>query len=338
MTNLDLRQNHLIQAHVLDGLSSLPSNSVQMVVTSPPYWGMRRYDFGMHSVWPDKLKVPFGAEAKPEQYIERTRLLLELLKPKIKDDGTIWWNLRDSYFTRAILRDSSSERLAAFEGRLNRKWKDAPLKRTSSGHSYLKDKDLTLIPFLVAYEAQKLGYWVRAFVTWEKETLAPEKSIDRPVLSHEYLIMLTKSRFYKWNSDKAVEAVVNGNGLIERQLRSVWTMKPSLGRNGHPAPFPEKLVRRCIDLSSNERDVVLDPFIGSGTTAIVAYETNRKFVGIDLVRKYLNHAKKDLITRFPKLKVNIMRIVPKKTSKPISKVKNKKISKTVKKALVKNKK
>ena len=312
MTNLDLRRNHLVHAHILNGIDSIPSNSVQTIITSPPYWGMRRYDLGLPAIWPDKLKVPFGAEPKPEQYVERTKLILSLLKDKLKDDGTIWWNLRDSYFTRVILRDSSSERLAAFEGRLNRKWKDAPLKRTSSGHAYLKDKDLTLIPFLVAYEAQKLGYWVRSFITWEKEIIAPEKNIDRPVLSHEYIIMLTKSRFYKWNTDKAIENAVNGNGLFDRQLRSVWTMKPSAGRNGHPAPFSEELVQKCIELSSNEGDIVLDPFIGSGTTAVVAYRTKRRFIGIDLVKKYLRSAQKYLKANFPKLKINITRINRKK--------------------------
>jgi DNA modification methylase len=301
-----------VHAHVLDGIDVIPSNSVQMVITSPPYWGMRRYDLGLPATWPDKLEVPFGAEPKPEQYVERTKQILALLKDKLKDDGTIWWNLRDTYFTRAILRDSSSERLAAFEGRLNRKWKDAPLKRTSSGHVYLKDKDLTLIPFWVAYEAQKMGFWVRSFITWEKETVAPEKNIDRPALSHEYIIMLTKSRFYKWNSDDAVETVINGNGATERQLRSVWKMKPSYGRNGHPAPFSEKLVQKCIELSSNEHDIVLDPFVGSGTTAVVAYKIKRKFIGIDLVKRYLNGAQKDLQKKFPKLNISITRISHKK--------------------------
>lgn len=307
MAKLDLQHNYLLHAHVLDGLNCIPSNSIQMVVTSPPYWGMRRYDSGLAATWPDKLKVPFGAEAKPEQYVERTKLILSILKDKLKDDGTIWWNLRDSYFTRTILRDSSTERLAAFEGRLNRKWKDAPLKRTSSGHEYLKDKDLTLIPFLVAFEAQKLGFWIRSIVTWEKEIVAPERSIDRPVLSHEYIIMLTKSRFYKWNIDKAVENITNGNVNVERQLRSVWKIKPSFGRNGHPAPFSEKLVQRCVELSSSEYDVVLDPFVGSGTTAIVAHNIKRKFVGIDLVRKYLVIAKKDLNANFPNLNIDIIK-------------------------------
>lgn len=324
MAILNLIQNHLIHAHVLDGISMLEDKSVQMVITSPPYWGMRKYENGLSKAWPDKLKCPFGAEPKPEQYIERTKLVLSKLLDKLKDDGTIWWNLRDSYFTRAILRDSSSERMAAFEGKLNRTWKDAPLKRTSSGHLYLKDKDMTLIPFFVAYEAQKLGYWVRSFVTWEKEVLAPEKNIDRPSLSHEYVIMLTKSRFYKWNSDKAVEQSVNGKGSKARQLRSVWTIKPSTGRKGHPAPFSETLVQRCIELSSDETDVVLDPFIGGGTTAIVACRSNRNFIGIDLVRNYLNIAKNRIKVEFPDLDVQIIKPVPQKSTTKKAKSVNKK--------------
>jgi DNA modification methylase len=293
MLELDRKSNWLIHAHVLNALEQLPSNSVQAVVTSPPYWGMRRYKRGLKTVWPDKLDSPFGAEQTPEQYVTRTCEVLSRLKEPLKDDGVIWWNLGDTYFTRTIIRQSSSERLDAFEGRRKDTWKDARYKRSSGGHDYLKDKDLTLIPFLVAHEAQKLGYWVRSIIIWEKENFVPDPRLDRPSLSHEYVLMLTKSRTYRWNEKTAKENGTDIETTPQRQLRSVWTMSTSSG-NGHPAPFPEELVKRCILLSTRKNDVVLDPFIGSGTTAVAAEGLGRRFIGIDAVKSYLNQAANSL--------------------------------------------
>jgi DNA modification methylase len=307
MIDLTGQESFLIHAHVLDALHMIPPNSVQTIITSPPYWGMRRYQTGLSAAWPDHLDTPFGTEPKPEQYVERSRVLLEQLQGKLRNDGVIWWNLGDTYFTRTIIRESSSERLAAFEGRRKDSWRDAPLKRTSSGHSYLKDKDLTLLPFLVAVEAQKLGFWVRSVITWEKESVVPEPQTDRPVLSHEYVLMLTKSRFYKWNRNAATEAaasdkpLINGEPALTRQLRSVWRLKTSAGRNGHPAPFPDSLVERCVRLSTEIGDMVLDPFIGSGTTALVAHRLGRRFIGMDNVASYLDQAAAMLEKSYPRI-------------------------------------
>ncbi|HZQ06924.1 MAG TPA: site-specific DNA-methyltransferase [Anaerolineae bacterium] len=287
------QSNLLINAHVLDALDILAANSVQTVVTSPPYWGMRRYRKGMKCQWPDKVNVPFGAEPTPELYVHRTREVLCRLKNCLRSDGIIWWNLGDTYFTRAILRESSSERLAAFEGRRKDKWVSAPLKRYSSGHQYLKDKDLTLMPFLIAHSAQQIGLWLRSVIIWEKENHLPEPRIDRPVSSHEYILMFTKSKHYKWNYARARERRMSDESE-ERQLRTIWKMSTAGGKVGHPAMFPEELVERCIQLSTRKKDVVLDPFVGSGTTALVAARLGRSYIGVDIVREYLQLASERL--------------------------------------------
>jgi DNA modification methylase len=219
--------------------------------------------------------------------------VLTKLHRVLKDNGVIWWNIADTYFTRAIIRESSSERLDAFEGRRKDRWATAQFKRSSSGHAYLKDKDLTLIPFLVAHEAQKIGYWVRSLIIWEKENLVPEPRLDRPVTAHEYILVLTKSKKYKWHSGAAKENGTSGYKQT-RQIRSVWTMSTSNGHNGHPATFPEELVRRCILISCSKGDIVLDPFLGSGTTAKVADTLGRRFMGIDVVKSYLVGAERSL--------------------------------------------
>lgn len=262
----------------------------------------------MPANWPDELDVPFGAEPTPEQYVLRTKHILSVLKDKLKKDGVIWWNLRDAYFTRTIVRTSASERLAALEGRHKESWKETPYKRVSYGHPYLKDKDLTLIPFLVAYEAQKLGFWVRSIITWEKETFVPESQVDRPVMSHEYILLFSKSKTYKWNSSEAKELPSNGDLTNMRQLRSVWKITPANGKNGHPAPFPEKLVERCLLITTDKGDIVLDPFLGSGTTALVAEKLGRQFIGVDLVKEYIDQAYDSLRKRFPRRKPKLVEI------------------------------
>ena len=128
MNQISQRSNLLIHAHVLDALEIIQPKSIQAVVTSPPYWGMRLYKRGLRVVWPDKLDMPFGAEPSPEQYIQRTREVLAKLKRPLQDNGVIWWNIGDTYFTRAIIRKSSTERLDAFEGRRKDGWKEAPFK------------------------------------------------------------------------------------------------------------------------------------------------------------------------------------------------------------------
>ncbi|MGB8648637.1 MAG: site-specific DNA-methyltransferase [Anaerolineae bacterium] len=283
----------MIQGHVLDALDTLKPKSIQTVVTSPPYWGMRRYKRGVKQQWADGLTAPFGAEPTPEQYVWRTVKVLKKLHRVLKDNGVVWWNLGDTYFTRAIIRESSSQRLDAFEGRRKDTWATARFKRTSSGHEYLKDKDLTLIPFLVAIEAQKLGFWVRSIIIWEKENIVPEPRLDRPVVSHEYVLMLTKSKAYRWHSHVAMEKGTSDEN-IDRQLRSVWTMSTSNGRNDHPAMFPEELATKCILLTTNKGDTVLDPFFGSGTTGSVADRVGRRFIGIDVVKSYLRTAQESL--------------------------------------------
>jgi DNA modification methylase len=303
MNYISEQTNALVLGHVLDALDALQPNSIQCVITSPPYWGMRLYKRGVKAKWPDKSTVPFGAESTPEQYVERVREVLSKLIVPLKDKGCIWLNLGDTYFTRAIMRKSSSEKLDAFEGRRKDSWKDAKYKRYSSGHTYLKDKDLTLIPFLVAHEAQKLGYWVRSIVIWEKENFVPEPQLDRPILSNEYILMLTKSRFYKWNKKAAIENGANDDEEIQRQLRSVWTMRTSNGKNGHPAPFPELLVERCAALSTRKNDLILDPFLGSGTTAVVAERLGRKFIGIDAVKSYLDQSDKRITKQNSNVKI-----------------------------------
>jgi len=295
--------NRIEVGNCIDWMSRMPAGLVQTVVTSPPYWGVRRYSGDQEIEWADGSRSEYGLEPYPDEYIRHTVQILRHLKRVLREDGVIWWNIGDTYLTRAVIRESTVERLDAFEGRRSDTWKDYPRKRYSSGHPYLKDKDLALIPFQVALAAQHLGYWVRSVIVWSKENTMPEPVRDRPTTSHEYLLMLTKSRFYYYNSDVAREPAVteapvrstNGYEVTDkRNLRTVWNFSVSSSHEEHTAAFPEDLPLRCISATTQPGDLVFDPFVGSGTTVVVADRLGREFFGCDLSEEYVALAQKRL--------------------------------------------
>lgn len=294
--------NRVIQGNCLTWLHKMPLQSVQTVVTSPPYWGVRSYVGDQIIKWSDGTECAFGAEATVEEYVRHSAEILYALKPVLKDNGTIWWNLGDTYQTRAYMRSSSQERLDAIEGRVEHTWKDYENKRYSSGHSYLKDKDLTLVPFQVAMAAQHLGYYVRSIIIWSKDNVGLDSAKDRPTPSHEYIFLFAKSRFYKYHleysQEKAISGSIvrNGNGTVQtqmsemRKIRSIWSFAASNSHGNHVAAFPLELPWRCIQISTDPEDLVFDPFMGSGTTGLAAKLLGRKYFGCDIAHEYVDEA------------------------------------------------
>lgn len=298
--------DRLIVGDALQVIRSLPSDFAQAVVTSPPFWGQRQYEDETAVTWQGGESVPFGREETPAEYAAHSAEVLAELARVIKPRGTIWWNLGDSYWTRTILHDSSAERIKHYGGERS-VWADTPNKRASAGHAFLKDKDLTLTPFLVALEAQRAGLWLRSVIVWSKQRPSasveanghngderevrahmPEPVADRPVTGHEYILLFARSTAYDYHPTAL--GGVNGDaaGL---NVRTVWTFRPEGGKDArHGARFPEELPRRCIALATSEGDVVLDPFAGHGTTLKVAAEMGRKYLGIEVSPTYAAEA------------------------------------------------
>lgn len=289
----------------IDWMRKMPSGAVQTVVTSPPYWGIRAYPGEISARWADGSDSGFGEEATVEEYVAHTLEVLRHLKRVLRDDGTIWWNLGDTYQTRAYMRSSSTERLRAIEGARNDTWRHYPNKRYSSGHPYLKDKDLAMVPFQVAIGAQHLGFYVRSIIVWYKNNAGIDSAKDRPSAIHEYILLLAKSRFYKYHSGKVTEESASGQVIKrikgreeyeivrQRSLRSVWEFPPS-SAGDHAAAFPLELPIRCIQLSTDGGDLVFDPFAGSGTTLVAAKLLNRHYFGCDILEDYVNDARRRL--------------------------------------------
>ena len=241
-------------------LELLPDESVQTVLTSPPYWSLRDYD----------IENQIGRDDSLAGYLASIFRTFEKLKRVLRSDGTVWLNIGDAFTSgnRRYRAPDRKNRARAMEFR----------PPTPEG---LKAKDLIGLPWRIAFMLQDAGWWIRSEVIWHKPNAHPESVRDRPTKAHETIFLLSKSQNYFYD----VGAVCGPNG---RRLRTVWNMptEPRKRLNehadDHPAPMPMALARRCVAITSREDDVVLDPYAGSGTTLLAAQELGRKWVGIEL--------------------------------------------------------
>lgn len=296
-TALDGNNGHiLIHGHVLENLAQLPLGSIQCVVTSTPYWGLRIYKEPHFANWADGEVCPYGHEQTPEGFLRHTTEVLASLYEILAENGSIWWNIMDSFNTRTQIRSSAVEALRAMQGKDKRAWGDHECRRYSAGHVYLKDGEQCLIPALIAERASRIGFYVKAVITWAKTSTLPEPQESRVSRNLEYVLHLTKVRTPLFNKEiyRSLPVALGGrnNGSETDKLSDVWTLPTSSGRDGHGAQFPIALPGRCIALSTNEGDVVLDPFVGAGNSGVAARALGRRFIGIDVCDEYLATAER----------------------------------------------
>ena len=286
----------LLHGHVLDRLATMPKGSVQCVVTSTPYWGLRIYKGSHFSKWADGEDCPYGHEQTPEGFLRHTTQVLASLYDVLAEEGSIWWNVMDSFNTRTQIRSNAVEALRAMQGKDGRSWGDHECRRYSAGHSYLKDGEQCLIPALIAERASRIGYFVKTVITWAKTSSLPEPQESRVSRNLEYVLHLTKVRtpLFRKERYRSLSAELGGrnNGSETDKLSDVWTLPTSSGRDGHGAQFPIALPGRCIALSTDKGDVVLDPFVGAGNSGVAARMLGRRFIGIDVCKEYLDTAEK----------------------------------------------
>ena len=262
-------------------LPTLESQSVQTVVTSPPYWGLRDY----------QVDGQIGLETTPDAYVTALVDVFREAKRVLRDDGTVWLNLGDSYVSQPA---GNSD--ATFSTKQTSNTGSHIRRSQSTITTNLKPKNLIGIPWRVAFALQADGWYLRSDIVWAKGvsfcpsysgSVMPESVRDRPTRAHEYLFLLSKSSKYYYDTEAGRE-----NGT--RNLRSVWTIKTQPNPDAHFATFPMKLVEPCVKAGSRVNDLVLDPFAGSGTTGLVAMRLGRRFVGIELNPAYVTLAERDL--------------------------------------------
>jgi site-specific DNA-methyltransferase (adenine-specific) len=262
-------------------LRQIPSATVDVVVTSPPYYSQRNYEH------PNQL----GSESNPEEYIENLVSVFKECRRVMTAKATLWLNLGDKY----------------------------------------EDGQLLGMPWRVALALQKHGWLLRSDVIWYKPNAMPSSVKNRPTTDHEYLFMFANTNDYFYDADAIREPHVTftensrmrggrnhfgkrgstpengkngGNPNLHdarwdqafhpggRNKRTVWEIPLSKYPQAHFAVYPEKLVEPCILAGSKRGGLVLDPFLGSGTTAVVAMRLGRGFIGIDINQEYCELARR----------------------------------------------
>jgi len=306
----------LYHGDALDVARTLPSESVQTIVTSPPYFGLR--DYGEDG--------QIGAEETLGEYIDRLVALFHELRRVLADDGTLWLNLGDSYagagYGNHDINGSAWKDAAGLDRRQGRQ---QTLKKALEADG-IPAKNLMGVPWRVALALQADGWILRSDIIWAKPNPMPESVTDRPTKAHEYLFLFAKSPRYYYDTNAIREdgspesAARYASGykawgknqregsqtddrkareyepsIVGRNKRSVWEVATVPFPGSHFAVYPPDLIRPCIRAGSAVGDTVLDPFSGSGTTGAVATYEGRKYIGIDLNREYLDLS---LRTRF----------------------------------------
>lgn len=304
----------IINADAIDGLKTIETATVDTCVTSPPYFGLR--DYGMAG--------QIGLETDLDEYIAKLVSVFREVRRVLKDDGTLWVNIGDSYaHDKKWGGASGGKHAGALHGSTG-----IGRRKTYTG---LKEKDLIGIPWLLAFALRADGWYLRQDIIWNKPNAMPESVKDRCTRSHEYIFLLSKSEKYYYDYEAIMENTVTADrsaprgskgtlrpnagkrkqdayqnrrytGFNDRYFskaappkknkRDVWTVSTRHYKGAHFATFPPNLIEPCILAGSRVGGVVLDPFCGSGTTCVTAYAAGRKFIGIDLNPQYCEMAKK----------------------------------------------
>lgn len=272
-----MKKVKILQGSCIDKIKELEDNSIDCVVSSPPYFGLR--DYGVDE--------QFGLEKTYQDYLANTVKVFETFKPKLKDTATIWWNVGDSYH-----RNGSDQPLQ--KGLLNKEninnrygWDKKHKAKTKD----FKPKDLMMIPNRVAIALQDAGWYIRSEIIWNKPNPMPESVKDRPTSCHEKIWLITKNKKYFYDTEAIKEPCVTNDDTMKNK-RNVWTVTSKPFKGAHFATFPKDLIEPCIKAGCPEGGVVLDPFGGSGTTGIVSALNNRNAVLIELNTEYVKIAEK----------------------------------------------
>ena len=269
---------------------------IQMCVTSPPYYGLRDYGGEENQI---------GQEGSPEEFIDQLVEVFKKVRDVMVDDGTLWVNMGDTYYNYRSDGNYPKQTVSKTN-------QDLPNFSPARGNKLkgLKSKDLIGVPWLLAFALRKDGWYLRQDIIWHKPNPMPESVKDRCTKSHEYIFLLSKSKNYYYDNEAIKEPAkdwgtrdrTNGkyhnkgtglqphSGLSKsyptKNKRSVWTVTSKPYKEAHFATYPPDLIEPCIKAGSKKGDIILDPFMGSGTTAMVSKQLDRHFIGCELHDSY----------------------------------------------------
>lgn len=275
---------NLLCGDAVKQLQALEDQSVNTCITSPPYFGLR--DYGVEG--------QIGLEDTPEEYIDRLVEVFRDVRRVLRNDGTLWIVIGDSYNGSRGNHSSVHKNDAGFQGVAGEKY-----GCRGNGLKTLKRKDLIGIPWMLAFALRSDGWYLRQDIVWAKSNPMPEPVKDRCTRAHEYIFLLSKRKKYFFDHEAIMEQAAEGNKVYradgKRNKRDVWTVPVCTSvKDAHFAVFPKELVESCVLAGCPEGGIVLDPFCGSGTTGIVACNNNRDFIGIELNPEYIKIAERRL--------------------------------------------
>ena len=290
----------------------------RMCVTSPPYYGLR--DYGGE-------EKQIGQEQTPEEYVQSLVEVFRSVRDVLTDDGTLWLNIGDSYYNYRPGKGQAYPKQT-----VSKTNQDLPQECNKRGRKLegIKEKDLIGIPWMLAFALRSDGWYLRQDIIWHKPNPMPESVKDRCTKSHEYIFLFSKSKKYFYDNEAIKEPVKQdwgtrdrtkgkyhnvGTGLsphsglsksyTTKNKRSVWSVTNKPYKGAHFAVYPPDLIEPCIKAGSEEGDIVLDPFMGSGTTALVAKSLQRHYIGCELHEEYGKLIQKRLSEKsFARLKLD----------------------------------
>jgi DNA modification methylase len=282
---------NVIEGDCREVMRRLPEQSVQTCITSPPYFGLR--DYGHDG--------QIGLEPTPDDFVAAMVEVFCEVRRVLKDDGTVWLNLGDSY-------NGSGPSGGDGKQYTNIGSQGTTTKRVAG----LKRKDLIGIPWRVAFTLQADGWYLRQDIIWHKPNPMPESVRDRCTKAHEYIFLLSKSPKYYYDADAIKEPAAyagesrggstnryeqNEAGMDCREYdtrnkRSVWSVCPKPFREAHFATYPPDLIEPCVLAGCPAGGTVLDPFNGAGTTGVVSVKHGRNYIGIELNPEYADMARR----------------------------------------------
>ena len=274
------------------------TEKARMCVTSPPYYGLRNYGDEDNQI---------GQEQTPEEFVEQLVDVFRKVRDVLADDGTLWLNIGDSYYNYRPGKGQALNKQSVSNTK-----QDLPDECPRRGNKLegLKEKDLIGIPWMLAFALRADGWYLRQDIIWHKPNPMPESVKDRCTKSHEYIFLMSKSKQYYYNNDAIKEPAKDwgtrdrtkgkyhnkGTGLQphsglsksypKKNKRSVWSVTNKPYKGAHFACYPPDLIEPCILAGSEEGDIILDPFMGSGTTAMVAKKNSRAYIGCELHEEY----------------------------------------------------
>ena len=251
-------------------LKTLPSESVDCIVTSPPYYSLRDY----------KVDGQIGLEDTVTDYVQALCSVMDEAYRVLKKSGTLFINIGDTYYSgkgksHGVDKKSTKRRFGL-----------RPVDRSGGLGIDIQRKSIIGVPWRVAIEMMNRKWVLRAPIIWHRANALLESVKDRPHHSYEYVFLFVKDRFYYFD-----RSPLRGLDIDE----DVWeiTARTKAGSIG-TAPYPDELVKRCLDIGCPADGVVLDPFAGSGTTIRVATKCGRRAIGVELNKYFCEYIVKNM--------------------------------------------